>query len=95
MPMSRMTPTHRRRLLALGAFLIWTGFGHLRFDQGLDLGAYGLWVFGSSVEASGTAVHSLVDTGDGPLSYELLGSWMRIAGEFTRICPPFCSIALA
>ncbi len=78
---SKMTPTQRHRLLALAVFLIWIGFGHLRFDQGLDLGGYGLWVFGSAVEASGTAVHALVDTGDGPLAYQLLGSWMRIAGE--------------
>jgi hypothetical protein len=79
-----MTPNQRRLLLALATFLLWIGFGHLRFDQGLDLGGYGLWVFGSSVEASGSAVHSLVDTGDGPLAYQLLGSWMRIAGESFR-----------
>jgi len=79
-----MTPTQRHRLLALAVFLIWTGFGYLRFDQGLDLGGQGLWVYGSSLEASGTAVHSLVDTADGPLAYQLLGSWMRIGGESYR-----------
>lgn len=68
---------------ALGLVLVaavWVWFGVLRFDQGLDLAGTGRWVLGGGLEASGRAVHAVVDTGDGPLRYLLLAAWMKLAG---------------
>ena len=78
-----MSEVHSRRrglLLASGLFAVWLLFGFLRFDQGLDLSAHGRWALGAALERSGT-VHALIDTGDGPLPYQVLGVWMRIDGE--------------
>lgn len=77
-----MKPTHpwRTTLLALGVALLWAVFGRLRFEQGLDLTGTGLWVLGARLQAGGTAVHALVDTGDGPLRYVLLGAWIKAFG---------------
>jgi hypothetical protein len=64
---------------AVGA--IWAIVGLLRFDQGLDLATRGLWVLGASLEANGSPVHGVINTGDGPLPYLVLGTWMRLFGE--------------
>jgi hypothetical protein len=68
-------------ILAGAIGLAWAVFGGLRFDQGLDLVSQGLWVLGASFEAGGSPVHGVIDTGDGPLPYLLLGTWMRLFGE--------------
>jgi len=75
----RALPSRRQRVAAAAcAGLAWLAFGLLRFDQGLDLSGQGIWVYGASLESSGRAVHALLDTGDGPLRYQLLAAWMRL-----------------
>jgi hypothetical protein len=75
------TSRNQRLIVAAAIALGWALFGALRFVQGLDRAAQGLWVLGASIEAGGEAVHAVVDTGDGPLPYLLLATWMRIFGE--------------
>lgn len=73
-----MNPRALRWTLAAAALALWAVFGALRFDQGLDLGGQGQWVYGASLESASTAVHSVIETGDGPIRYQILGAWMRL-----------------